>query len=98
MEGNINKDIHKNSKPKQEVVQKLEVLEKNVENENNENNNESENNNSKEPEKLILKIFGPKELLLKFRETFLGPEEISLEGMDTIPKIINIEPKWFIKI
>lgn len=93
MQSNINKDVCENLETKQEVVQKLEVLEKNVENENNENNNESENNNSKEPEKLILKIFGPKELLLKFRETFLGPEEISLEGMDTIPKIINIEPK-----
>ena len=51
MEGNVNKNIYKNLKPKQEVMQKLEVLEKNVENKNNENNNESENNNSKEPKK-----------------------------------------------
>ena len=82
MEGNINKDIYKNLEQKQEVVQKLEVLEKNLENENN------ENNNSKEPEKLILKILG----------SFLGPEELTCEGMATIPKIINVEPKWFIKI
>ncbi len=56
MQSNISKDVCENSKPKQEVVQELEVLEKNVENENNENNNESKNNKSKEPKKIIFGV------------------------------------------